>query len=432
MNNKGTVCVWGIGYIGLSNMIYYSREGIKTIGIDIDENRINEINQGKIRDGFEYWIGFDYRYLLYNRIMKCEQDYKKLIGEKLMAHLICVPTEKDGEPWEEALKDVIEKICEIESYSSNEEYVVIIESTMVPGTAEKIENTFANKLKDKELLFAVAPRRDWFLSSEKNLENLPRVYGGNNEKAEKKVQKILGIVCKNLVKADDYRQAEMTKSVENAIRHIGVVLANQLSDCFPEMDIRKVLELAATKWNIPKYTPSFGTGGYCIPLSSKYLLSADAKRELSLLEKAVEADLQRPRQIANLILKSNIKSVAILGICYKEDICVTKNSASLEIIKIIGNHGVKVYVDDPYFTIEEVEKMVEVPCLKWKSEETTEGMILFTAHREYRLFSVQEIVQRLKGKKIVWDNTGLWTKYCPQFEKEKITYKLVGSKGWKN
>ena len=71
------------------------------------------------------------------------------------------------------------------------------------------------------------------------------------------------------------------KKYRNAYRHMEITLANQLSLVYPRESMREVLKLVGTKWNIGTYFPGFGTGGYCIPLSSQYVLR-EVKRQKKL------------------------------------------------------------------------------------------------------------------------------------------------------
>ena len=98
-------------------------------------------------------------------------------------------------------------------------------------------------------------------------------------------------MCKTLHKASTHKVAEMVKSFENCYRHVDNALANQLSRAFPHENIRETLKLGGTKWNIGTFYPGFGSGGYCIPLSSKYVISgAKKKNELSILKETIKTD----------------------------------------------------------------------------------------------------------------------------------------------
>ena len=83
----------------------------------------------------------------------------------------------------------------------------------------------------------------------------------------------------------------MVKSIENAYRHMEITLANQLSLAYTNENMREVLKLVGTKWNIGTYHPGFGTGGYCIPLSSQYVLrEVKDKSKLTLLRETIKTD----------------------------------------------------------------------------------------------------------------------------------------------
>ena len=107
---------------------------------------------------------------------------------------------------------------------------------------------------------------------DENTEESEHVKKTDN-KSTKVTKDVLSIVCKKLHPASSYKVSEMVKSVENAYRHMDITLANQLSLAFPRDNIREVLKLVGTKWNVEAFHPGIGAGGYCIPLSSRYILS---------------------------------------------------------------------------------------------------------------------------------------------------------------
>ena len=111
----------------------------------------------------------------------------------------------------------------------------------------------------------------------KTIENLDRVIGSKNKEGLI-IKQILSIVCKKIHVAKNYSISEMVKSIENAYRHMDT-LANQLSIAYKDYDMREVLNLVGTKWNIGTFS-GFGTGGYCIPLSSQYVLKSRVKINL--------------------------------------------------------------------------------------------------------------------------------------------------------
>ena len=232
---------------------------------------------------------------------------------------------------------------------------------MTPGTSDK----FLSKLISSNFNFAIAPRRDWFVDNSKTLEHMDRIYGCNTSKIEPEVFKILSIVCKKLHKASNHKVAEMVKSFENAYRHVDIALANQLSVAYPNDNIREVLRLVGTKWNIGTFYPGFGSGGYCIPLSSQYVLrGAEIKKKLSILKNTIEIDKNINLMIAKSIVKEKVKKIAVLGLSYKADLKVSTLSPIIDFCKYLKQKKLKIELFDPYYNNQETKNIVNCNKIK--------------------------------------------------------------------
>ena len=304
-SRKFKIAVWGTGYIGLSTMVYFSKKKIKCVGYDINHEKVRKINSGVLPlADLKNWFGFEIKKLVKQNYLKATYNYNDLINEDFLVHFVAIPTEKDGKPYYKPLINVLTNIAKINHKAKNPP-IIIIESTLAPKVSDKKIIPFLKKKKltiGKNILLSVAPRRDWFIEGVKNLENLDRVYGSTDTKSAKVTKDVLSIVCKKLHLASSYKVSEMVKSVENAYRHMAITLANQLSLAFPKDNIREVLKLVGTKWNVETFHPGIGTGGYCIPLSSRYILSqVKDGNKLSLLRETIKTDDGMSRAVANSI-----------------------------------------------------------------------------------------------------------------------------------
>ena len=285
------IAVWGTGHIGYSTMSHFAERGVQVLGFDIDQTKVDPINAGEIPImAMDYWLGFDPKFLYQHGMAHATSDYTEVLASDMAVHFIAIPTERNGTPWMVPLEDVICKIIDaIKAGNFDQAPVVIIESTLTPGTTDKFVIPLfeaAGLTVGEDVLLGCAPRRDWFSSADnKSLRTITRIYGGFNEKTADTMFEVLNIVCESLVRAPDHHHAEVVKSIENAYRHAEVALAFQLTRAFPNLDMRTVLGLVGTKWNVGTFFPSFGVGGYCIPLSSHYVIEGAEKREeLSLLK----------------------------------------------------------------------------------------------------------------------------------------------------
>ncbi|NOX71363.1 MAG: hypothetical protein GXO64_01560, partial [Candidatus Micrarchaeota archaeon] len=292
LNGEKKIGVWGTGFIGFSSMANFANNGIKVIGYDVVKEKVDMINRGEIPiENLEFWLGFSIKELVENGLMRATYDISDMYDKDIAVHMVCIPTEKGGEPFDDILIDVIENISKIikerkENGNNEEAPLVIVESTITPGRSDSVSLRIfkENGLEvGKDVLYGVAPRRDWFVSPEKSLKKLPRIIGGSTPETTERMKEVLSIIVDTLVPATDHKHAEIVKSVENAYRHMDITFANQLTLAYPNMNVTEILRLAGTKWNIGTFHPSFGTGGYCIPLASKYvIMGAERPEHLTL------------------------------------------------------------------------------------------------------------------------------------------------------
>ena len=428
-SKKFKIAVWGTGYIGLSTMVYFSKKKIRCVGYDINHEKVRKINSGvlPLKD-LKNWFGFEIKKLVKQNYLKATYNYNDLITDDFLVHFVAIPTEKNGKPYYKPLLNVLNNIAKINRNTKNPP-IVIIESTLAPKVSDKKIIPFLKKKKltiGKNILLSVAPRRDWFIEGVKNLENLDRVYGSTDTRSAKVTKDILSIVCKKLHLASSYKVSEMVKSVENAYRHMDITLANQLSLAFPKDNIREVLKLVGTKWNVEAFHPGLGAGGYCIPLSSRYILSQVKNiSKLSLLRETIKTDDSMGKLIANSIAKKGFKNIGVLGLSYKGNLKVSVLSKVIPLVKFLIKKKLKVRLFDPYFSKQEIYDAVKIKTFNFPKDLTGfDCLIVAVDHKEFKI-QKKVLEKHLKNCKLIIDHDGAWKKY-----NLKNNYHLSGDHGW--
>jgi nucleotide sugar dehydrogenase len=430
---KKKLGVWGLGYIGFSSIAYFARAGVSCVGTDLLDKRVNDTNTGKVTiPNLDFWLGFDTKQLAKNGIMRATTNWRELIHEDVAVHLITIPTELNGKPHHEILKTVISNICEIKKLGLETPPLIIVESTLTPTVADNIVIPIFEKhgLKvGKDILFGIAPRRDWFTESDKTLRTLPRVVGGTTKETTQLMADVLGIICDTVIQAPDHKHAAIVKSIENAYRQLDITFANQLSLAYPDMDITKVLKMVGTKWNIGTFHPSFGTGGYCIPLAPQYVLEgAKHPEKLTLINESLKTDFEQPEKVVNSLVNRGVKKVAILGISYTQDIKVHILSPSIPIAKMLKEKGIDVRVNDPYYDADEIKKLTGCEHMNFpEGLADRDAVIIVASHMKYKYTDTQEILKRLGNTKLILDNMGAWNDL--KFP-EQIEYHEAGDANW--
>ncbi len=429
LNNDIGLAVWGTGYIGLSSMVYFAEKGVKCLGYDIDAKKVQSINKGILTiPELKNWFDIDIKKLSKNSYLKATSNYTNLISDRFPVHLIAIPTEKNGKPYFKILFSVLDKISAL--IKKRIKPVIIVESTLTPKFTRKFIIPYLSKKghSENDYILGIAPRRDWFVANTKTIEKLDRVVGGKNKKEGKIIKSILSIVCKKIHVSSDYSVAEMVKSIENSYRHMEITLANQLSIAYNNYDMREVLKLVGTKWNIGTFFPGFGTGGYCIPLSSQYVLrEIKNKKKLTLLRETIKTDKLINILIAKSILKKNFKSIGILGLSYKGNLKVDILSPVKPFVEYLVNRKVNVKIFDPFYSTKEISKKLGIKTFNYPEDLKLFDCIVISV--DHNIFKKKfDITKKyLKKCKFVLDNMGVWKNFnLPK----NIEYKISGEKNW--
>ncbi|MER6632537.1 UDP binding domain-containing protein [Streptomyces sp. NPDC000987] len=416
------VCVWGLGYIGWSTVEALREAGVRTLGFDVSESRVAQLRAAA---GIE-------------ADLTLTADRQLTAADDVAVHFVAVPTEREAAPYSDAMAAVVTALVDIAASRGDRDAglpppLVVIESTLTPGTVDDILLPLLSGRglqPDRDLLIALAPRRDWFLAEGYGLRELDRVFGGVGDRSATAAHGVLSLMCDRLHRATDHRVGELVKCVENAFRHVEITLANQLTLAFPHVNMVEVLQLAGTKWNMGTYHPSFGTGGYCVPLASRYLLLGAAHREeLSLLSSAVETDDSIRETVAEAAGQRG--EVLVLGLAYKGGIKVATLSPALAITARLRKLGIPHTLHDPMYTCEEIDALTAPGTAVADPAEAVRRaatVLIVADHPEFRTAPYTGLLASERpGGRLILDNYGVlegheWPGH--------VTYRRAGGPGW--
>ena len=219
------------------------------------------------------------------------------------------------------------------------------------------------------------------------------------------------------------------KSIENAYRHMEITLANQLSIAYPDENMREVLELVGTKWNIGTFYPGFGTGGYCIPLSSQYVIQeVNDQSKLTILRETIKTDNEINILIARAFIKKRFRNIGVLGLSYKGNLKVSILSPIIPFVKEIKKNGINIKLFDPHFSNDEVKKIADVDSFSFpEGLSQFDALVVSVDHKEF-FVSSETINNYMKNCKYVLDNLGIWRDL--NLDKLGIEYHVSGEANW--
>ena len=366
INNKTAIVgVIGLGYVGLPLAVEKANAGFKTIGFDIQKEKVNLVNEGQNYIGDV--VDSELKNLVRDGLLSATSNYSFIKDLDFIA--ICVPTPLDKYQQPD-ISYVKSSAIEISKYLKSGT-IVVLESTTYPGTTEELllpilENGSGLKC-GQDFFLAFSPERVDPGNLIYKTKNTPKVVGGvGKDSTEIAAAMYRAVLNNDIFEASSPRVAEMEKILENTYRNINIGLANEMAIICHKMGINvwEVIEAAKTKpYGFQAFYPGPGLGGHCIPLDPYYLTwkAREYNHHTQLIETSGIINdsmpyyiVERAGKILNRFKKPlNGSKILILGVAYKQDIDDIRHSPSLVIIEELERLGSIVDYYDPY--VEEYE-----------------------------------------------------------------------------
>ena len=267
-----SVAIIGLGYVGLPVACLCAPK-YKVIGVDTDKNKVSLLEEGKcpIKDeNLERKI----KELKGKGKIKFTSNVKEAVSQSDIV-IICVPTpvDKNHIPDLTALKSAAVSV----SNAMKENTLVIIESTVFPGTTEEVILPILKKSEVSKFYLAHCPERIDPGNKNFTIGRIPRVVGGIDSDSSKKAHNFYEslIGSTNIMELSSVKAVEATKIMENTFRDINIAFINEMAMSFDKVgiDILEVIKGASTKpFAFMPHYPGTGTGGHCIPIDPYYLI----------------------------------------------------------------------------------------------------------------------------------------------------------------
>jgi len=405
------VGVVGLGYVGLPLALAFSQSGLKVLGFDIQQKRVDLVNQGQ--SYLSDVSSADLATMVGKNLLEATTEQSRLV--EVDAICMCVPTplSKTKDP---DLSYVIRESEAVASYLQPGQ-LIVLESTTYPGTTREVVLPILERSGLKvgsQFYLAYSPERVDPGNKKYSISNTPKIVGGLDSASTRLAELLYHQVAEVVVPVSCPDVAEMTKIFENVFRSVNIALVNELAQLCEKTGISvwEVIDAAATKpFGYMPFYPGPGIGGHCIPLDPYYL--ANKAREYDVhtrfIELAAEINEYMPYHVTSRIMEAlnaqgkSVKGarVLVLGVAYKKDAEDLRESPSLKLIELLGKKGAEVSYNDPYIP------QVQLPQGNLNSVELTaerlssaDCVVIATDHTSYNL---DDIVAR---SKLVFDTRG--------------------------
>jgi UDP-N-acetyl-D-galactosamine dehydrogenase len=394
-----TVCVVGLGYVGLPLAEAFAQK-INTIGYEIVEEKARHIAETT------------------KAPLHVTSDPTEIKKADFIS--ICVPTpvKKTKEP------DLyfVESAARTVGQNLKPGAIVVMESTVYPGVTDEIVRPILEQesglVCGKDFKVGYSPERINPGDEAHELAKITKIVAGMDTESGDALTEFYSLIT-TVYRAPDIKTAEAAKVIENIQRDLNIALMNELSLIFHRMNIdtQEVIKAAGTKWNFHQYRPGL-VGGHCIPVDPYYLVYKAQElgyhSQVILAGRAINDSM--PKHVADMAIKELNRAgkvirdskVLIMGLTYKENVPDTRESPVGEMVHELKEFDVDVYGYDPLLKPAEIERFGATPVASLEGVGApVDCIIINSPHDVFKSLTLDEVLTICNGKPIIVDVTGM-------------------------
>lgn len=418
INRKEKISLTGLGYVGMPIAVSFAKK-TDVIGFDLNKEKINLYKQG-IDPTQE--VGNE---IIKKTTVEFTSDPARLKEAKF--HIVAVPTPVNSDHTPDLTP--VEGASKTLGQNLTKGSIVVYESTVYPGVTEDICIPILEKesgLKcGVDFKVGYSPERINPGDKVHRLETIVKIVSGMDEETRDTIAQVYELVVDAGVhRAESIKVAEAAKVIENSQRDINIAFMNELSIIFNKMgiDTKSVLEAAGTKWNFLNFKPGL-VGGHCIGIDPYYLTYKAEQlgyhSQIILSGRRINDDMGKyvAENLVKSLIKADIKvnhaKVGILGLTFKENCPDTRNTRVIDIVRELGEYGIKPMIVDPEADAGEAKREYGIEFNKFEDFDNMDAVLVAVAHTQFLNFTKEKIdgiFNRKNRKKVLLDIKGVLNK----------------------
>lgn len=407
-----TVCVIGLGYIGLPTAALLASHGYQVIGADINPAIVEALNSGKT-----HFAETDLD-MLVSVSVSSGALVARSMPEAADVFIIAVPTplKADKSPDISYVESAFDSITPHLKHGD----LVILESTCPVGTTEAMAQRLAILRPDLSQSIDVAYCPERVLPGQilRELIENDRIVGGITPQATEQAINFYSTFIKGECLFTDVRTAEMCKLTENSFRDVNIAFANELSIICDKhgIDVWQLIKLANRHPRVNVLQPGCGVGGHCVAIDPWFIVN-QAPESTKLLQAARDVNYSKTQWVLNKIHEAvaahqaeqgSHPLIASLGITFKANVDDVRESPALQIVaNLAEKYSNQMLVVEPNLKMLPTalqNKAIHHVDLDQASQEA-DLLVLLVEHKEFKKLPVNS------GKKQkVLDFKGYWSK----------------------
>ncbi len=401
------VCVIGLGYIGLPTAAVFASRKVKVLGVDINQQAVDTINQGKIH------IVEPELDILVHAVVKDGYLKAATLPDEADAFIIAVPTPfkgNDHEPNLDYIKAASKSVAKVLKKGN----LVILESTSPVGATEQMAKWLADERPDltfphqigeeSDIKIAHCPERVLPGQVIRELVENDRIIGGMTQQCTEQAVNLYKIFVQGECIKTNTRTAEMAKLTENSFRDVNIAFANELSILCDKLDINvwELIKLANRHPRVNILQPGCGVGGHCIAVDPWFIVHQNPN-EAKMIKTAREINDDKPNFVIQKV-KERVKDIsrpkiACLGLAFKPDIDDLRESPALDIVvKLASEYDNQILAVEPNISQlpQKLQHRTNVKLVSLEQAlEEADVVVILVKHKEF--IDIQNVIVQKKN-----------------------------------
>jgi UDP-N-acetyl-D-mannosaminuronic acid dehydrogenase len=401
-----SICVLGLGYIGLPTASTFATAGVKVIGVDVNPEIVKKLQNGQLH------IHEPGLRTLVQAALRSQNLIISQQASEADAFIIAVPTPFYGDKKAD-LSYVTAAAAAIVPHLKRGN-LVVLESTSPPRTTIDILVPILERSglqAGSDFYVAYSPERVLPGQILRELIENARVIGGIDEISAEAGKDLYSIFVKGEIITTTATTAEMVKLMENTYRDINIAIANEfsrLADRFG-VDVWEAIKIANLHPRVNILNPGPGVGGHCISVDPWFFVEA-APDITPLIHTARLVNDSQPdfviRNLHQILGDLKNKKIAALGLAYKPDVDDLRESPAIEVVKKLAFSGAIVSAYEPYKT----SFLLDNIRIESNLEDTIKDadlLLLLVAHRQLKELE-PALIALQTGARTLLDTVGGW------------------------
>ncbi|MEC1177735.1 nucleotide sugar dehydrogenase [Metasolibacillus meyeri] len=415
-----SICVVGLGYIGLPTAVMFANHGVKVHGVDLNPEAVKSIQEKKLHieeDGLQERL---------NNAVDRGVLTASTTPQEADVFIIAVPSPIN--PDNTANLEYVRKATASIVPYIKEGNLVILESTVPPKTVEHImlpELVKSGLEIGTQIFVAHSPERVIPGRIFEELVKNDRIVGGINEKSAELTKELYEIFVEGAIHLTDATTAELVKVMENTYRDVNIAFANELAKMADKLDVNiwEAIKFANYHPRVNVHFPGPGVGGHCIAVDPWFLVEiGGGQAEIIHLSRNTNDSMPSyTAQKTQAILNDNKiagATIGVLGLAFKGNVDDMRESPSTIVIDELQKLGLNVVSFDPH--IKENKHATQTQSFE-EVVAAADILLCLTDHNEFKALDPQTFAVR---NKIVFD-----TKNClnrTNWEQAGYQFHLLG------